>query len=215
MTTRSPAPYSASPKRAILERALPKTFIARPGRRRLAGSLAVLFAALLAMTGSAGAQDAGLEQLGSEPHIGLDLMEPDGAAFDISGDGEWALFGLGTAVYESGGDLSAAYQAAEFDAKQNIRRFLNLTATDAADVSELVEKSGYLKADPTIFPPQVIQSINRTLANQPAEIVERLEVIERRQVPLDSGSGGTVQVRVGVSSGALGQSVQPPVDETF
>lgn len=149
-----------------------------------------------------------LKQAVQSKEVRQELAEPDGASFTLLPDNNWRLFGQGTATYDFNdpGDINDATQEAMLKAKGHLAKYLGERITSDEGLKILIEKKKALVKQSGGDEKSVKKDETKTFATQIKNasdaILKGVIVLESTKTPSAAG-GGTVVVKVGVSSKSL------------
>lgn len=134
-----------------------------------------------------------------------ELAEPDGACFRLLPDGNWQVFGLGTGTYDfnDAGDISDATQEALLTAKGHVAKFIKERITTDEGIDKITEKKKNLVKlsggdEKSVQRAETKKTVTQ-IKNSADEMVRGIIILESTKIP-DGTGGGTVQVKVGMSS---------------
>jgi len=176
---------------------------------------AFLPAILPALAQAPEAAQEGLEQIKAElkeklqaPDVSEALNEPDGAAFNLTENGGWQLFGLGTGDYDFNdpGDIMDATNEALLKAKANLSKFISEKLDSEQLLNSLTTKTKHLSRGSGGENPSVsresVKTIIEKIKNSSNEILSGIVVLSTDKKP-SGENAGIVQVKVGISSKSL------------
>lgn len=164
----------------------------------------LLFAgAVLAQSGD----DPALKANASSSAVQEELDQPDGVAITVSPDGNFQIFSRGTGVYDfnDSDDIKDARRDATMRAKANLAKFLNEKVSSAEGLDEITKKAKSMNSDGNVETKAVskesLKITTESIRNQAEQILTGVITLKDQKVP--RGSGGEIQVTVGISSKTL------------
>lgn len=143
------------------------------------------------------------------PEVQKELAEPDGVSIQFTPDGGWKIFARGSGTYDfnDADEIRGATQDATLRAKEAIASFLKERLQSKKGMENVSEKIKNLSVQSTPENNSQTQaSISKTdVQTRVEKIVSSADAILKGVIVLESvktpvGSGGTVQVTVGISS---------------
>ena len=190
----------------------------------------------IAIVGSASAQEvaapppaspaqtdaAALQTTVSQPAIDQVLTEPDGVAIGLKEDGSFQIFARGSGVYDfdDPSELASARTEATLNAKANLAKFIKEKVSVEEGITDVVQKTKTLQGNGQIqtkvASTDEIKTMAKAITSSAEEILQGVITLREQKAP-GSGTGGQLQVTVGISSKTLeavrrltGQPVQAP-----
>jgi len=136
------------------------------------------------------------------------LDQPDGAAFKLTNDGGWQLFGTGTGSYDFNDpdDIMDATKEAMLKAKSNISKYLSEKIDSEETLNNLTEKKKKMSkgsdGSSASVSKESIKTQVESIKNSSDAILSGVITLSTDKKPSGEDSG-TVNVKVGVSSKSL------------
>ena len=136
------------------------------------------------------------------------LEQPDGAAFKLTEDGGWQLFGTGSGSYDFNDpdDIMDATKEAMLKAKSNISKYLSEKIDSEETLNNLTEKKKKMSKGSEGVSESVSKETIKTqvesIKNSSSAILSGVITLSSDKKP-SGDSSGVVSVKVGVSSKSL------------
>mgnify|MGYP004633225869 CR=1 FL=1 len=153
------------------------------------------------------AQDPQLQANASNAAVQQELDQPDGVAITLKPDGSFQIFARGTGTYDFNDpdDIKDARRDATLRAKANLSKFLKEKVASKEGLDEVSKKSKSMTSDGQVSKVSVskesVKIATESIRNESDAILTGVITLKDQKVP--RGSGGEIQVTVGVSSKTL------------
>lgn len=151
---------------------------------------------------------AALQTTVSLPAIDQVLTEPDGVAISLKENGDFQIFARGSGVYDfdDPSELSSARAEATLNAKANLAKFIREKVSVEEGITDVVQKTKTLQGNGQIqtkvASTEEIKTMAKAITTSAEEILQGVITLREQKVP-GSGTGGQIQVTVGISSKTL------------
>ena len=185
--------------------------------------IAVACGALFAQNAVFGqaAQDPQLQSNAANAEVQAELDQPDGVAITIKPDGTFQIFARGTGTYDFNDpdDIKDARRDGTLRAKANLAKFMKEKVSSAEGLDEISKKSKSMTSDGQVQKVAVskesLKIATESIRNSAEAILTGVITLKDQKVP--RGSGGEIQVTVGVSSKTLAaaQKVARGINESL
>ena len=148
---------------------------------------------------------AALQATAAQPAIDPVLTEPDGVAIGLKDDGSFQSFSRGSGVYDvdDPSELAAARTEATLNAKANLAKFIKEKIAVAEAVEDVVKKTktieGNGQVQTKIASTEEVKTMSKTIATSAEQVVQGVITLREQKAP-GAGTGGQIQVTVGISS---------------
>lgn len=153
------------------------------------------------------AQDPQLQANASNAAVQAELDQPDGVAITLKPDGTFQIFARGTGTYDFNDpdDIKDARRDGTMRAKANLAKFLKEKVSSSEGLTEVSKKSKSMTSDGQVQKVAVskesVKIATEAIRNESDAILTGVITLKDQKVP--RGSGGEIQVTVGVSSKTL------------
>lgn len=153
------------------------------------------------------AQDPQLQANASNAAVQAELDQPDGVAITLKPDGTFQIFARGTGTYDFNDpdDIKDARRDGTMRAKANLSKFLKEKVSSSEGLDEVSKKSKSMTSDGQVQKVAVskesVKIATESIRNQSEAILTGVITLKDQKVP--RGSGGEIQVTVGISSKTL------------
>lgn len=153
------------------------------------------------------AQDPQLQANASNAAVQQELDQPDGVAITLKPDGSFQIFARGTGTYDFNDpdDIKDARRDGTLRAKANLSKFLKEKVASKEGLDEVSKKSKSMTSDGQVQKVSVskesVKIATESIRNESDAILTGVITLKDQKVP--RGSGGEIQVTVGVSSKTL------------
>ena len=153
------------------------------------------------------AQDPQLQANASNAAVQAELDQPDGVAITLKPDGSFQIFARGTGTYDFNDpdDIKDARRDGTMRAKANLAKFLKEKVSSSEGLDEISKKSKSMTSDGQVQKVAVskesVKIATESIRNQAEAILTGVITLKDQKVP--RGSGGEIQVTVGISSKTL------------
>ena len=187
-------------------------------------SILTTFAAVLAMTAvSAYAQQqsvaapptspaqadvANLQMTAVQPAIDQVLTEPDGVAIALKENGDFQIFARGSGVYDVSdpSELASARTEATLNAKANLAKFIKEKVSVEEGITDVVQKTKTLQGNgqvqTKVAKTEEVKTMAKAITTSAEAILQGVITLREQKAP-GVGTGGQIQVTVGISSKTL------------
>ncbi len=187
-------------------------------------SILTTFAAAIAMTAaSACAQEqsvaapqaspaqadvANLQMTAVQPAIDQVLKEPDGVAIALKENGDFQIFARGSGVYDVSdpSELASARTEATLNAKANLAKFIKEKVSVEEGITDVVQKTKTLQGNGQVQTKTAkmdeVKTMAKAITTSAAAILQGVITLREQKAP-GNGTGGQIQVTVGISSKTL------------
>ena len=151
---------------------------------------------------------AALESTVSQPAIDQVLTEPDGVAISLKENGDFQIFARGSGVYDfdDPSELASARTEATLNAKANLAKFIKEKVSVEEGLTDVVQKTKTLQGNGQIqtkvASTEEIKTMAKAITTSAEEILQGVITLREQKVP-GSGTGGQIQVTIGISSKTL------------
>lgn len=151
---------------------------------------------------------AALQATVAQPAIDQVLTEPDGVAIGLKEDGSFQIFSRGSGVYDfdDPSELSSARTEATLNAKANLAKFIKEKVSVEEGIVDVVQKTKTLQGNGQIqtkvAKTEEVKTMAKAITSSAEEILQGVITLREQKVP-GSGTGGQIQVTVGISSKTL------------
>jgi hypothetical protein len=152
-------------------------------------------------------QDPQLQANASNAAVQAELDQPDGVAITLKPDGSFQIFARGTGTYDFNDpdDIKDARRDGTMRAKANLAKFLKEKVSSSEGLDEISKKSKSMTSDGQVQKVAVskesVKIATESIRNQAEAILTGVITLKDQKVP--RGSGGEIQVTVGISSKTL------------
>ena len=157
---------------------------------------------------SAPADIVNLQAAAAQPAIEQVLVEPDGVAIALKENGDFQVFARGSGIYDASNptELAAARNEATLNAKANLAKFIKEKVSSGEQASEVGKKTRMVQGDGKIQTEEVkadtVKNMAKTISTSSEAILQGVITLREQKVP-GAGTGGQIQVTVGISSKTL------------
>ena len=154
------------------------------------------------------ADAAALQTTVSQPAIDQVLSEPDGVAISLREDGSFQIFSRGSGVYDfdDPSELASARTEATLNAKANLAKFIREKVSVEEGITDVVQKTKTLQGNgqvqTKVASTEEVKTMAKTITTSAEELLQGVITLREQKAP-GSGTGGQIQVTVGVSSKTL------------
>ena len=151
---------------------------------------------------------AALQSTVSQPAIDQVLTEPDGVAISLKENGDFQIFARGSGVYDFDDPsvLASARTEATLNAKANLTKFIKEKVSVEEGITDVVQKTKTLQGNgqvqTKVASTEEVKTMAKAITTSAEEILQGVITLREQKVP-GSGTGGQVQVTVGISSKTL------------
>lgn len=153
------------------------------------------------------AQDPQLQVNAANAIVQQELDQPDGVAITLKPDGSFQIFARGTGTYDfnDADDIKDARRDGTLRAKANLSKFLKEKVASQDALDEVSRKSKSMTSDGQVQTVAVskesLKVATESIQNESDAILTGVITLKDQKVP--RGSGGEIQVTIGVSSKTL------------
>lgn len=166
-------------------------------------------------------QDPQLQSNAANAEVQAELDQPDGVAITVKPDGTFQIFARGTGTYDFNDpdDIKDARRDGTLRAKANLAKFMKEKVSSAEGLDEISKKSKSMTSDGQVQKVAVskesLKIATESIRNSAEAILTGVITLKDQKVP--RGSGGEIQVTVGVSSKTLAaaQKVARGINESL
>lgn len=152
-------------------------------------------------------QDPQLQANASNAIVQQELDQPDGVAITLKPDGSFQIFARGTGTYDFNDpdDIKDARRDGTLRAKANLAKFLKEKVASSESLDEISKKSKSMTSDGQVQTVAVskesLKIATESISNESDAILTGVITLKDQKVP--RGTGGEIQVTIGVSSKTL------------
>ncbi len=187
-------------------------------------SILTTFAAAIAMTAAsayaqqqsvaappaspAQADVANLQMTAAQPAIDQVLTEPDGVAIALRENGDFQIFARGSGVYDVSdpSELASARTEATLNAKANLAKFIKEKVSVEEGITDVVQKTKTLQGNGQVQTKtakmEEVKTMAKAITTSADAILQGVITLREQKAP-GAGTGGQIQVTVGISSKTL------------
>ena len=154
------------------------------------------------------ADAANLQMTAVQPPIEQVLTEPDGVAIALKENGDFQIFARGSGTYDMDdpSELSSARTEATLNAKANLAKFIKEKVSAEEGITDVVQKTKTLQGNGQIqtrvAKTEAVKTMAKTITSSAEELLSGVITLREQKAP-GTGTGGQLQVTVGVSSKTL------------
>lgn len=159
-------------------------------------------------TSPAQADVANLQMTVAQPAIDQVLTEPDGVAIALRENGDFQIFARGSGVYDfdDPSELASARTEGTLNAKANLAKFIKEKVSVEEGITDVVQKTKTLQGNGTIqtkvAKTEEVKTMAKAITSSADAILQGVITLREQKAP-GSGTGGQIQVTVGISSKTL------------
>ena len=161
-----------------------------------------------APTSPAQADVANLQMTAAQPAIDQVLTEPDGVAIALKENGDFQIFARGSGVYDvdDPSELASARTEATLNAKANLAKFIKEKVSVEEGITDVVQKTKTLQGNGQIqtkvAKTEEVKTMAKAITSSAEQILQGVITLREQKAP-GTGTGGQIQVTVGISSKTL------------
>lgn len=151
---------------------------------------------------------ANLQMTAVQPAIDQVLTEPDGVAIALRENGDFQIFARGSGVYDvdDPSELSSARTEAVLNAKANLAKFIKEKVSVEEGINDVVQKTKTLQGNGQIqtkvAKTEEVKTMAKAITSSAEQILQGVITLREQKAP-GTGTGGQIQVTVGISSKTL------------
>ena len=159
-------------------------------------------------TSPAQADVANLQMTVAQPAIDQVLTEPDGVAIALRENGDFQIFARGSGVYDfdDPSELASARTEATLNAKANLAKFIKEKVSVEEGITDVVQKTKTLEGNgqvqTKVAKTEEVKTMAKAITTSAEQILQGVITLREQKAP-GIGTGGQIQVTVGISSKTL------------
>ena len=159
-------------------------------------------------TSPAQADVANLQMTAVQPAIDQVLTEPDGVAIALKENGDFQIFARGSGVYDVSdpSELASARTEATLNAKANLAKFIKEKVSVEEGITDVVQKTKTLQGNgqvqTKVAKTEEVKTMAKAITTSAEAILQGVITLREQKAP-GVGTGGQIQVTVGISSKTL------------
>jgi hypothetical protein len=159
-------------------------------------------------TSPAQADAANLQMTVVQPPIEQVLTEPDGVAIALKENGDFQIFARGSGVYDVSdpSELASARTEATLNAKANLAKFIKEKVSVEEGITDVVQKTKTLQGNgqvqTKVAKTEEVKTMAKAITTSAEAILQGVITLREQKAP-GVGTGGQIQVTVGISSKTL------------
>ena len=151
---------------------------------------------------------ANLQMTAAQPAIDQVLTEPDGVAIALRENGDFQIFARGSGVYDVSdpSELASARTEATLNAKANLAKFIKEKVSVEEGITDVVQKTKTLQGNGQVQTKtakmEEVKTMAKAITTSAEQILQGVITLREQKAP-GIGTGGQIQVTVGISSKTL------------